>query len=117
VVGVQVREDDVRYVPGRVTRFVEMVEKIRIPPQLVAADQYLRELWSESGVDEHEVIARLDEDGMHGSLDAGLPGAAEEVASVRNEYAVVQDLDPHPCNVEVCPSSQVVEPSSGRESE
>ena len=94
-----------------------MVEKILIPPQLVAADQDLRELRPEPGVDEHEVIARLDEDGVHGSLDAGLPGAAEEVASVRNEYAVVQDVDPHLCHVEGCPSSQVAEPSSGRESE
>jgi hypothetical protein len=95
-----------------------MVEKVLVPPQLVAADQELGQLWPEPGVDEREVIARrLDQNGVHGALDADLPRAAEEVASVCNEYAVVQDVDPHLCHVEGCPSSQVAEPSSGRESE
>ena len=117
MVGVQVRENDVGYVPCGVARFSQVVEKMLIPPQLVAADQDLGQLWTEPGVDEHEVIACLDEDGVHGALDASLPGAAEEVASVCNEYSVVQDVNPHLCQVEGCPSSHVAEPSSCRESE
>ena len=115
MVGVEVREDHARYVPGGEARLVQMVEKVLLPPQLVAAFQHLGQLGTESGVDEHEVIAGLDEDGVHGALDARLARAAEEVAGVRDEHAVVQYVDPHLSYVQVRPRSQVVQPSSSRE--
>ena len=95
VVGVQVREDDVGYVLGGVSRPAEMVEKIVVSPQLVASDQDLGQLRPEPGIDEHEVIAGLDQDGVHGTFDAGLPRASKEVARVGNEYPIVEDVDPH----------------------
>src|SRR5215212_4204667 len=110
-------KDDVSCVPGGVARFVEIVEEILIPPQVVAADQDLWQLWPEPGVDEHEVIPGLDQNGVHGTFDAGFPRAAEEVARVRNEYSVVEDVDPHLSHVQGCRSSQRAAASSGRESE
>jgi hypothetical protein len=117
VVGVEVREDDVGHVIGGVACLVEMVEQVIVPSQLVATLKDLGQLWSETRVDEHEVIAGLDQHGVHGAFDAGLPGAAEEVARVRDEYPVIKDVDPHLPHFEGCPGSQVAEPSSRRKSE
>ena len=115
VVRVEVREDHARNVPGGKARFVHVVEKVLLPPQFVAAFEHLGQLGTESGVDEHEVVIGLDEDGVHGTLDARLARAAEEVTGVRDEHPVVQYVHAHPSYVQALPRSQVVQPSSNRE--
>jgi hypothetical protein len=108
VVGVEVREDNVCHVVRGEARLFQMVEEVLVPPELVAAFQHFGQLRTEPRIDEHQVIVDLDQDRVHGALDARFARAAEEVPGVRDERAVVKYVGPHPSYLEGRPRSQVV---------